>query len=72
MNQLKEILLSYATAINPTEAQKETAEKRLAVCMDCEHWDNSVIARCKLCGCATKGKVFSPVENPCPEKRWPI
>lgn len=29
MNKLKEIVLSYATKLNPTEEQKEIAEQRL-------------------------------------------
>ena len=33
MNKIKEILLAYATKINPTEEQKEVAEKRLEICM---------------------------------------
>jgi hypothetical protein len=38
MNQLKEILLAYATKFNPTEDEKEVAEKRLEICMQCEFW----------------------------------
>lgn len=74
MNKLKEIVLSYATAMNPTEEQKEVAEKRLAICMDCEHWVQSTIRDyCGLCGCNTSAKVFSPVgADACPAKKWTI
>jgi hypothetical protein len=75
MNKIKEIILSYAAAINPTEEQKEVAEVRLATCMDCEQWAESAlgIAYCKLCGCATKGKVFTPVGmQACPLSKWKI
>ena len=72
MNKIKEIILAYAAAINPTDEQKENAEKRLEVCMECEHWKQSP-ERCGLCGCLTKGKVFSPKgSDACPEKKWPI
>lgn len=32
MNKIKEILISYATAFNPTEEQKIIAEQRLGIC----------------------------------------
>lgn len=72
MNKIKEIILSYAAAINPTEEQKEVAEKRLAICMDCEEWaSDALIPHCKVCGCATKGKVFTPVgSGGCPKGKW--
>ena len=74
MNKLKEIVISYATAMNPTEEQKEVAEKRLAICMDCEHWVQSTIRDyCGKCGCTTSAKVFSPVgADACPMQKWTI
>jgi len=74
MNQLKEIILSYAIKMNPTEEQKEVAEKRLAICMDCEHWVQSAIRDyCGKCGCTTSAKVFTPVGvNACPMRKWTI
>lgn len=72
MNQLKEIFLSYVTMANPNEEQKEVAEKRLAICMDCEFWVQSAIRDyCGKCGCTTSAKVFSPKgANACPEGKW--
>jgi hypothetical protein len=74
MNKVKEILLSYAAKINPTEEQKEIAEKRLEICAVCEHWvQGAVRDYCGKCGCTTSAKVFSPVGvNACPEKKWTI
>lgn len=74
MNKLKEILISYATKYKPTEEQQKVAEKRLAVCMDCEHWKQTAIRDyCDKCGCTTSAKVYSPVgASACPEKKWPI
>jgi hypothetical protein len=74
MNQLKEILLSYIATINPTEEQKEIAEKRLETCMNCEFWVQSDLRDyCSKCGCTTKAKVFTPRgADACPEKKWPI
>jgi hypothetical protein len=74
MNKLKEILISYATKHNPTEKQQEIAEKRLEICMGCEHWVQSMIRDyCDKCGCTTSAKVYSPVgAEACPEKKWTI
>jgi hypothetical protein len=75
MNKVKEIILAYATMVNPTEEQKIIAEIRLETCMQCEEWKvNAVgIEYCGQCGCATKGKVFSPKGiQACPLKKWKI
>ena len=74
MNKLKEILISYATAFNPTEEQKIIAEQRLGICMDCEEWaKDAIVQHCKACGCATKIKVFTPVgSGACPRSKWTI
>lgn len=72
MNKIKEIILSYATYLNPSEEQKIIAEKRLAICFDCEHWVQSEIRDyCNICGCITGVKVFSPKgAKACPESKW--
>jgi hypothetical protein len=75
MNKVKEIVIAWATAMNPSEEQKEVAEIRLQTCMGCEFWkENSMgLAICSRCGCATKAKVFSPVgSKACPEQKWSI
>ena len=74
MNKVKEILLSYMTAMNPTEEQKEVAEKRLEICATCEFWVKGAVRDyCSVCGCTTSAKVFSPVgSSACPEKKWTI
>lgn len=75
MNKIKEIIVAWATKINPTDEQKAVAEKRLETCMSCEHFKTNVIGAevCSLCGCATKAKVFSPVgADACPQKKWTI
>jgi hypothetical protein len=74
MNKVKEILLSYMTAMNPTEEQKEVAEKRLEICATCEFWvQTSIRDYCSKCGCTTSAKVFSPIgSSACPEKKWTI
>ena len=75
LSKIKEIIQAYAIAINPTEEQKQWAEKRLQICVTCEHWKTSQlgIEYCGKCGCATKGKVFSPKGmEECPLGKWTI
>jgi hypothetical protein len=75
MNKIKEIILAYATMVNPTEEQKKMAEIRLETCMECEEWQvNAVgIEYCGKFGCATKGKIFSPKGiQACPLSKWKI
>jgi hypothetical protein len=74
MNQLKEILLSYVTAMNPTDEQKEVAEQRLSTCMSCDKWVQGTIRDyCSVCGCTTSAKVFSPKgQQACPENKWEV
>ena len=75
MNKIKEIILSYATMVNPTEEQKAMAEVRLATCMECEEWKQNVVGieYCGMCGCATKGKIFSPKGiQACPLSKWEV
>jgi hypothetical protein len=75
MNKIKEIIIAWATKMNPTEEQKQIAEQRLQICMTCEFWKSNAagIEYCSKCGCATKGKVFSPRgADACPEKKWTI
>jgi hypothetical protein len=43
------------------------AEKRLAICKGCEHWDGN---RCRKCGCFTALKVRLKSES-CPVGKWP-
>ena len=74
LSKIKEIIQAYAIAINPTKEQKQWAEKRLEICMKCEHWKSQLgIEYCGKCGCATKGKVFSPKGmEACPLGKWTI
>ena len=71
MNKVKEIILSYAAKINPTDEQKALAEKRLEVCVGCDQWVQSQIRDyCDICKCTTSAKVFSPVRAACPLSKW--
>lgn len=69
--KIKEIVVAWGRSLNPTDEQKETAEKRLEICTSCENaTDGAFGPYCKLCGCLFRGKVFSPKETGCPIGKW--
>lgn len=71
MNKIEEILKAWNIAISPNEEQSKRAAARIEVCNSCEHKKTTAgINRCGVCGCALKGKVFSPVLGACPEGKW--
>ena len=74
IEKIQEIVTAYARMVNPTDEQKELAEKRLAICMTCEFWaGDQIVQVCRKCGCATKAKVFSPKgAGACPENKWEV
>lgn len=71
MNKLQEIFKAWNIAFDPDKEQNELAGKRIAICNDCEYKvTNLGINRCSVCGCALKGKVFSPIRGACPKGKW--
>jgi hypothetical protein len=71
----KEIFDAWVTAINPTEKEKELANKRLDVCKGCEFRKETIKGYkwstiCSACGCPLSKKVFSNAFNPCPKGIW--
>ena len=71
MNKLQEIFSAWNIAFNPDDEQAELAGKRIEICNSCDKKvTNLGINRCSVCGCALKGKVFSPVKGACPEGKW--
>lgn len=73
MNKVEEIFKAWNIAFNPDDEQAELASKRIDICNSCEHKvTNLGINRCSVCGCALKGKVFSPVKGACPKGKWDV
>jgi hypothetical protein len=71
MNKLQEIFKAWNIAFDPNNEQSELAAKRIDICNSCEFKvTNLGINRCSICGCALKGKVFSPVQGACPKGKW--
>jgi hypothetical protein len=75
MNKFLEITKSWIEAANPSPEAQEKAEKRIAVCNDCDSRKHNDIADfffCGECSCPLKGKVYSPIEKSCPLNKWPV
>jgi hypothetical protein len=83
IRKIREIVTSWAIAINPTEEQLWVAEQRLRVCKGelpdangntgkCEHIGDSLgEPYCKKCTCPLSGKVFVPRNlGGCPANKW--
>lgn len=71
MNKVEEIFKAWNIAFNPTNQQNELASKRIDICNSCDKKVSKLgINTCSVCGCALKGKVFSPVIGACPEGKW--
>ena len=71
MNKLQEIFKAWNIAFDPNNEQAELAAKRIEICNSCDKKVTTLgINRCSVCGCALKGKVFSPVKGACPEGKW--
>ena len=81
MNKIEEIFKSWRISFNPNDEQSDLASKRIEICDGCEHKEMlnigeiDIFARCNLCGCALKAKIFTPktyqdVGGTCPIQKW--
>jgi hypothetical protein len=71
----KEIFDAWKVSFKPAPWQEELANKRLDVCLKCEFRKEKIkglkwSALCGKCGCPLSKKVFSPLYDPCPLKKW--
>lgn len=91
MNKIEEIFKSWGIFFNPDDSQADLAFKRIQICDACEFKSMiaigpiDLLARCNVCGCALKGKIYTPRTyadgvNPdgtsntdlgsCPKSKW--
>lgn len=65
---------AWLTAANPTDSQKNLAEARWNICLQCpefrEKRDITGEPYCNDCGCPLNKKIFSKKYNECPQKKW--
>jgi hypothetical protein len=70
MNKIVEIFKAWGIAFNPNDAQSDLAAKRMEICDICESKRTSPVIYCAECGCALKGKIYSPKIGACPRGKW--
>ncbi len=70
MNKIVEIFKAWGIAFNPNDLQVELAGMRMEICDNCDSKRTSPIIHCGECGCALKGKIYSPVIGACPKGKW--
>jgi hypothetical protein len=75
MNKIREIVSAWITSFNPTDEQKELAEKRYEMCLGCEYYGkNRPITGdeyCKKCLCPIQKKVYTQkINDTCPMGKW--
>ncbi len=77
MNKITEIMSAWIVSLNPTTDQKELAEKRYEICLNCEHYGEKrpLIGDeyCKKCLCPIQKKVYTQKKNDtCPLRKWDL
>ena len=77
MLKLVEIAKAWIIAANPSDEQTEIAEKRIAICNECEfsRYNKALdFHYCGDCGCPLSKKVFSalPGKEACPKAKWTV
>ncbi len=81
MNKVEEIFKSWMISFDPNAEQADIAAKRIEICDACEFRILTPIgpflniARCSVCGCALKAKMYTPVTHndpggSCPQNKW--
>lgn len=75
MINVKQIIDAWIISFNPTDKQKELAEKRGKICDDCLSKKNIFenkkwSAVCGECGCPIGKKIFANEFDPCPLHKW--
>ena len=80
MNKVEEIFKSWMISWDPTIEQADLASDRIQICDACEFRILTPIgpflniARCSVCGCSLKQKIFTPLtykeSGGCPQQKW--
>lgn len=73
-SKIVDIAEAWIIAKNPTPAQKNLAEARWNVCIQCpqfrEKREITGEPYCYDCGCPLNKKIFSKLYNQCPLEKW--
>jgi len=71
-SKISEIIQAWWIAENPTSEQSQLAQKRLAICNECDSMVDSVVftKKCNECGCPIGKKIFTPKLGTCDLHKW--
>jgi uncharacterized paraquat-inducible protein A len=73
-SKLVTIADAWLIARKPTPEQKELAEARWNICVQCDQFreerDITGDPHCNDCGCPLKKKIFTAKYNECPLEKW--
>jgi hypothetical protein len=71
---LKEIAKAWIISFSPSKEQKELAEQRYNICLNCSNYRESRPIThdeyCSDCGCPISKKIFSETYDACPIHNW--
>jgi hypothetical protein len=75
MIDFNEIIISWVKKFNPTETEKQVAEERMIMCLNCEHYVEIMKKRkwsaiCGKCKCTLASKIYTPKTTSCPIGKW--
>jgi len=75
MNKFEEIIRAWRSKWNPTPAETELANKRLAICKGCPSRKEFIkgsefMVLCGECGCPLEAKAHSPKKGACDLGNW--
>jgi hypothetical protein len=73
-SKIVDIAEAWIIAKNPSKEQKNLAEARWNVCIQCPEFREKRIVTgepyCNDCGCPLNKKIFTNIFNECPLKKW--
>lgn len=75
ISKIKEIAEAWVIAFKPNPQQKNQAQERYSICLDCEHFGKARPITgeeyCKSCLCPLDKKIFTQKkDNACPLDKW--
>ena len=75
ISKISQIVEAWAISYNPTDKQKELANKRLEICAGCPFMkqvlgNDKMPFACDQCGCPISKKIFTNSADACPMHNW--
>jgi uncharacterized paraquat-inducible protein A len=72
VKKINEIMKAWIIAANPSDLEKNHAQKRYSICEECSYRKSKLsVEYCGKCGCPLSKKIFSPeMIDTCPIGKW--